>query len=105
MSTKTPLTCSYTGASVKRISLLLSLPALALALAPDRPPLADEWGYRPADGAAVALNPPSLTWVHENGAGRYAVEWARQPDFSDAAGAANLPWTVYTHNRPFEPGR
>ena len=43
--------------------------------------------------------------MHESGAARYAVEWARKADFSDAVAVANLPWTVYTHNRPFEPGR
>ena len=39
----------------RTIALLAFLPALAAALAPDRPPLAEEWGYRPADGATVAL--------------------------------------------------
>jgi hypothetical protein len=91
---------------VKRtLSLLALIPALAAAPQPDRLPLADEWGYRPADGAAVALNPPSFSWVHEAGASRYAVEWARQADFSDAVAVTNLPWTVYTHNRTFESGR
>src|SRR5262249_52167437 len=83
----------YTGASVKRLVLRAFLPARAVALAPARPPLADEWGYRPADSSTVTLNPPSLTWVHETGAARYTVEWARKTDFSDAVAVTNLPWT------------
>jgi hypothetical protein len=83
---------------------LLSL-AIAGAQAPDRAPLADEWGYRPADGATVPLNPPSLSWVHEAAAAAYEVQWADNARFENAAGAAGLPWSVYTHHAPLKPGR
>jgi len=84
---------------------LLLTPVLLLAKTPDRAPLPDEWGYRPADGATVPLNPPSLTWVHEAEAASYEVQWATKPDFSNAATATGIPWSVYTHHSPLKPGR
>jgi hypothetical protein len=103
---RAPGATRYTERSVNRtLALFLCVPALAVALTPDRSPLPDEWGYRPADGSTVALNPPSLTWVHENGAVRYTVSWSRRADFSDAVTVSELPWTVYTHNRPLDPGK
>ncbi len=48
----------------------------------DRAPRAGEWGCRPADGASVRLNPPSLTWIHEGEAASYTVQWARKRDFA-----------------------
>ncbi|MCS7024862.1 MAG: DUF4962 domain-containing protein [Bryobacteraceae bacterium] len=71
---------------------------------PDRRPLADEWGYRPSDGAVVALNPPSLSWVHEKGAASYTVEWAQTADFRNAVSIRNLRWSVYTHHETLPPG-
>jgi hypothetical protein len=70
----------------------------------NRPPRPDEWGYRPAHGAAVRLNPPSLTWLHETGAVRYTVQWARQADFNAAVTVTNIPWPTYTHHTPLAPG-
>jgi hypothetical protein len=70
----------------------------------NRAPKPDEWGYRPADGSAVRLNPPSLTWVHEPDAASYTVEWARKEDFSDAARATAVPWPTYTHPETLAPG-
>lgn len=64
----------------------------------NRAPKPDEWGYRPADGATVGLNPPSLTWVHESDAVGYAVQWATRPDFSGAVTVADVPWPTYTHH-------
>ena len=70
----------------------------------NRPPAADEWGYRPTDGSTVPLNPPALTWVHEPQAVHYTVQWARKEDFSDATTVENIPWPVYTHSKPLDPG-
>ena len=86
------------------LALLVAFPALAAAPPPDRVPLPDEWGYRPAEKAAVALNPPSLTWVHERDASTYTVQWAGHADFSGAVTVDKLPWTAYTHNHRIEPG-
>lgn len=82
---------------------LLSL-TWAAAQVPDRIPLADEWGYRPAEGATLELNPPSLSWVHEKDAAGYDVQWAANPEFRDARTVEKLPWSVYTHNEPLGPG-
>lgn len=88
-----------------RIACLLVVATVAAAQSPDRVPLPDEWGYRPADGAVVPLNPPSLSWVHETGAASYEVQWARDPEFQSAFTVGGIPWSVYTHHTPLEPGR
>ena len=96
----------YTGASVNLpLALLVFASALAAAPAPDRQPIPGEWGYHPAEAATVTLNPPSLTWVHERDAVRYSVEWARDASFRGAVTVTDLPWSVYTHNRPLAPGK
>jgi hypothetical protein len=86
------------------LCLFLALVAILAAQSPDRPPLADEWGYRPADGAPTPVNPPPLTWVHEKTARSYQVQWADNPTFARPATAGDLPWTVYTHSSPLKPG-
>ncbi|MFN7934428.1 MAG: DUF4962 domain-containing protein [Bryobacteraceae bacterium] len=84
--------------------LFLFLPAFLLAQQPDRAPLADEWGYRPAEGETVAVNPPSLSWVHEKDASSYTVQWAANPQFKNATEAGAIPWSVYTHHKTLAPG-
>ncbi len=84
---------------------MLTLAGVSAAQAPDRTPLADEWGYRPEDGAVVALNPPSLSWVHEAAAVSYEVQWAGNPEFTGAHSVSGVPWSVYTHHAPLAPGR
>ena len=87
-----------------RVALLL-LTSIALAQLPDRAPLPDEWGYRPADGAVVPLNPPSLSWVHEAGALSYQIQWAANPEFQQATQVDGIPWSVYTHHSPLASGQ
>jgi hypothetical protein len=82
----------------------LTLAAVLAAETPDREPLADEWGYRPADGATTPVNPPALSWVHEKTAKSYEVQWADNAAFERAVTARDLPWTVYTHSSPLKPG-
>ncbi len=74
-------------------------------IAPDRTPMPGEWGYRPAEGAIVAVNPPSLTWVHERGAASYDVQWSPRPDMSRAITVERHRWCVYTHHEPLPPGK
>ncbi|MBI3684594.1 MAG: DUF4962 domain-containing protein [Acidobacteria bacterium] len=83
---------------------LLLLLLSVFAQQPDRQPLADEWGYRPADGATVEVNPPSLTWVHEKEAAGYTVEWADNPLFTRSTRVNLLKWSVYTHHSAFPAG-
>jgi len=71
---------------------------------PDRAPLADEWGYRPADGSTVSVNPPSLCWVHEKDTAGYLVEWADNPSFRRAGASPTIRWSVYTHSKALKPG-
>src|SRR5262245_48466134 len=70
----------------------------------NRQPKPDEIGYRPADGATVRLNPPSLIWLHETNAHTYAVQWAKKPDFSDALTVSGFRWNTYTHHTQLAPG-
>ncbi len=87
--------------------VLLLVGSLAMAQAPvisNRPADPAEAGYRPADGATVTMNPPSLVWVHEPKAASYSVEWARTPDFKKVESADGLPFNTYTHNRTLSPG-
>jgi hypothetical protein len=69
------------------VILFAWLSGVAWAQSPDRIPLVDEWGYRPADGERVALNPPALSWVHEKEAAGYTVEWAREASFKSPVAA------------------
>ncbi|MBN1417314.1 MAG: DUF4962 domain-containing protein [Planctomycetes bacterium] len=66
-------------------------------------PKPGQWGYRPADGERVAVNPPSLCWVHDKRASTYEVSWARE-DQSRARRAEGLPFNTYTHDEPLAPG-
>lgn len=73
----------------------------AAALAPDRAPLADEWGYHPTDGATARTNPPLMTWVHEKEAAGYGLQWADNSEFRNA-GSVQVPWSAYTHSSPLK---
>ncbi len=83
--------------------------AASAALAADPPavanrdPKSDEWGYRPADGSVTRLNPPSFTWIHDERARAYDVQWAARKDFSDAVTVTGVPWCAYTHSAPLAP--
>jgi hypothetical protein len=97
----------YEKRKMKRIlglCILLLAAQTLFSQTPDREPLVDEWGYRPADGSTVALNPPSLTWVHEKGAAGYIVEWADNAAFSHPTTVRDLHFSVYTHSKPMKEG-
>lgn len=70
----------------------------------NRLPKPGEIGYGPADGAKVAMNPPSFIWLHEKQAQSYTIQWTRRADFSDAETAEGFVWNTYTHHAPFAPG-
>ena len=84
--------------------MLLCALSGALCQVPDREPRPEEWGYRPAEGAVVPLNPPALSWVAEKEAASYAVQWAKDPQFTGAVTVRNIPWSIYTHSATLEPG-
>ncbi len=87
-----------------RTASLLLLAGGLLAQDIDRPARPEEWGYRPADNAAVETNPPAFSWVPVKGASTYEVQWAPSRDMSRGGAAQGLIWTVYTHNAPLRPG-
>jgi hypothetical protein len=77
--------------------------ALPLDQRPARP---DEWGYRPADGSTVRLNPPSFTWIAPANAATYTVQWSAQKEFPATATTTveGIPWPTYTHSAAMKPG-
>lgn len=87
-----------------RVSAILLAASLSAA-SPDRAAKPEEWGYRPADGATVAVNPPSLSWVTEGAGSRFTVQLSRAASFARPLTIPDVPWSVYTHNRPLEAGR
>jgi hypothetical protein len=66
----------------------------------------DEWGYRPADGSAVALNPPSFTWIAPADAATYGVQWSTDATFpaGKTITVDGVAWPTYTHNQSLAPG-
>ncbi len=80
-----------------------SIAALPIDQRPAKP---DEWGYRPADGAAVPLNPPSFTWIAPTNAATYAVQWSRDRAFPAATTTTveGVVWPTYTHSEAVAPG-
>ncbi|MBI1895781.1 MAG: DUF4962 domain-containing protein [Acidobacteria bacterium] len=86
------------------LCLLFAVAGATVFAQVDRDPKPDEWGYRPADGATVPVNPPSLTWVLDPQAAGYKVQWADNAGFVSATTAGSLRWTAYTHHRPLKPG-
>ena len=86
-------------------ALLCLLAVAAFGQLPDRQPLADEWGYRPAGGAAVVLNPPSFSWVLEKEASFYTLQYSDNPAFTAPVTIPGLSWTVYTPGAPLKPGQ
>lgn len=97
-----------TTSSICQIAVVLGLFVTPLAAAElkisNRAPRPDEIGYRPADGATVRMNPPSFTWLHENAAQTYTVQWSRRADFTDATAASNLAFNVHTHSTTLPTG-
>ena len=71
-----------------------------------RPAKPDEWGYRPADGASVPLNPPTFTWIAPAAAATYAVEWSTERSFpaGRTTRTEGVAWPSYTHDTAFTPG-
>ena len=53
----------------------------------ESPATPDQWGYRPADAATSATNPPSFSWRPQRGIARWEIEvWTPgsiPPDIGD----------------------
>lgn len=86
---------------------LVGLCALARAgTTPDeRPAKEGEWGFRPAAGDAVSVNPPRFSWRPQGKGVRYAVEASRDPSFKNVEYTADgIEFNVHAPDRTFEPG-
>ncbi|MDO8542655.1 MAG: DUF4962 domain-containing protein [Opitutaceae bacterium] len=85
---------------------LSALPVFAALPLDQRPAKPDEWGYRPADGAAVRLNPPSFTWIAPADAASYTVQWSTDRGFpaGSTTTAEGVAWPTYTHDAALKPG-
>ena len=70
-------------AAVIALVVLLVVPGLAAVeylTLDERPAVGGEWGYRPAEGAVSAVNPPSFSWRPQKGM-TWEIECARDPKF------------------------
>lgn len=92
--------------SLLGLALLASLPVFAAVPLDERPAKPDEWGYRPADGATVRLNPPTFTWIAPANAVTYSVQWSTDAAFPAAATTTvdGIVWPTYTHDQAVKPG-
>jgi len=71
----------------------------------NRAPNISEIGYLPSDGATVESNPPALAWLPEPGADAYAVQLARDAEFTgDVITVSKTPYVLYTHTSTLAPG-
>jgi len=76
----------------------MALGLLPLEEPPARPGM---WGYQPADGAIVRVNPPALTWVPVDDAVHYEVQLAATPaGQAEAFNVSGLTEPVYVHDVP-----
>ena len=48
----------------------------------DRPAEPGEWGFRPADGSKIQVNPPGFVWRPQDEAEKYILQASRSQDFS-----------------------
>jgi hypothetical protein len=85
--------------------LLLPFSALAEPWALSEPAAkADEWGYRPAEGAVADMNPPSFTWVPERDAARWELQIASDAEFSEGVIAYQPQWNAFAPPAVLPPG-
>jgi hypothetical protein len=85
---------------------LMALQSFAALPLNQRPAKPDEWGYRPADGAIVRLNPPTFTWIAPANAATYSVQWSKDRNFPAGATTTTegIVWPTYTHDAAINPG-
>jgi hypothetical protein len=93
--------------AVNVLVLLLLTPCLAaveyLAL-DERAAAPSEWGYRPAEGAVSAVNPPSFSWRPQKGL-TWEIRCIRDTKFGEVeCQAKDIKFNVYCPPRVFKPG-
>lgn len=71
----------------------------------DSPPPSTHPPIQPADSQAVSMNPPAMTWRHDDRAVAYDLELSRSPDFSrDVVRVEEIELPLYNHSAILEPG-
>ena len=93
-------------AALGLIALVLAGCATTPAVPLTAPPVVEgEWGYRPADGAVPAMNPPGFTWRPDLEAKSYAVQVAKDAAFRHLVYQKNdCAWSAHCPNAAFAPG-
>jgi len=72
----------------------------------ERPAEPGEWGFRPADGTTLEVNPPAFVWRPQKGAETYLFECSPTPDFSkDVYRIENLWLNCHCPPEVFPAGR
>ncbi len=81
----------------------VSASALILDESPAEP---GSWGFRPADGTSVFVNPPAFTWrPHKNREVLYALQVAKDADFANILYQQTaLPWSTHCPAQVFPAG-
>lgn len=87
----------------------LGVLGLCAALQPpfdDRPARPGEWGFRPAEGAVAATDPPAFVWRPQRHAASYEWQLAREAGFERIERRARgLAWNVHCPPRGLGRGR
>lgn len=87
-------------------SLLFAIPASADWPVDETPAGPGEWGLRPFDGTASAVNPPAFVWRPQKNAARYELQVAADEEFTRLVHESG-PLEMYCHCPPrtLPPGR
>ncbi|MHC4640746.1 MAG: DUF4962 domain-containing protein [Planctomycetota bacterium] len=92
--------------TVNMLVLLLLVSDLAAAelTLDEKPAVGGEWGYRPADGAVSAVNPPSLSWRPQKGLTWEVTCTGTQPYANIGFHWKNIEFNVYCPAQTFPAG-
>lgn len=96
----------FDGAMVVLTGVLLLAVGTVQAALDERDAEPGEWGFRPTEDEAVAVNPPNFSWRPQEGATAYVIEVATSETFDTPAYAANeIPYNVHTPDVTIDEGR
>ncbi len=94
------------AAAIPGIFLLLAHAFLCGAVPLDESPAdAGSWGYRPEDGASVAVSPPSFTWRPQDYPCSYRLQISASTAFEPLVlDRVAIPWNAYCPASALPPG-
>lgn len=85
------------------VALAMILPTIALDL-DESPAEPGNWGYRPTDGSAPAVNPPGFVWRPQPEVS-YRLQVADSAAFDNIVYEIETPWSAHCPSTSFEPGQ